>query len=133
MSRLDKDEQYRREGMSRALRIAQEEGVEGLERFLEKRNISKVPVCISQKQLDQVTDQIKTVCCERFQILAMVTLRDEFGFGEKRLLEFMERFQNKAECLGDDFTTWEEQVQILAEEVGIETEFHGDFVKVEVK
>lgn len=33
-----------------------------------------------------------------------------------------ERFDNKAECLAEDYTTWDEQIKIIAEECGIDME-----------
>lgn len=51
MSSLKKDEQLRREGMSYALRVAKENGVEGLENELHRRNASEVPLRITKAQM----------------------------------------------------------------------------------
>ena len=45
-----------------------------------------------------------------------VTMHDEFGFGNKRIKQMFERFDNKAECIAEDYSTWEEQISIIAEE-----------------
>ena len=47
---------------------------------------------------------------------------DEFGFGNKRIKQMFERFDNKAECIAEDYSTWEEQISIIAEECGIDME-----------
>lgn len=36
--------------------------------------------------------------------------------------KFSENVDNKAECLAEDYTTWDEQIKIIAEECGIDME-----------
>ena len=59
MSSLKKDEQLRREGMSYALRVAKENGVEGLENELHRRNASEVPLRITKAQMQQYSESVK--------------------------------------------------------------------------
>lgn len=120
MSSLKKDEQLRREGMSYALSVAKENGVEGLENELHRRNASEVPLRITKAQMQQYSESVKENVVNHILLLSLVTLRDEFEFGAKRLKQFQERFTDKASCIAGDWTTWEEQVKVLAEEVGIE-------------
>ena len=120
MSSLKKDEQLRREGMSYALRVAKENGVEGLENELHRRNASEVPLRITKAQMQQYSESVKENVVNHILLLSLVTLRDEFEFGAKRLKQFQERFTDKASCIAGDWTTWEEQVKVLAEEVDIE-------------
>ena len=120
MSSLKKDEQLRREGMSYALRVAKENGVEGLVNELHRRNASEVPLRITKAQMQQYSESVKENVVNHILLLSLVTLRDEFEFGAKRLKQFQERFTDKASCIAGDWTTWEEQVKVLAEEVGIE-------------
>lgn len=120
MSSLKKDEQLRREGMSYALRVAKKNGVEGLENELHRRNASEVPLRITKAQMQQYSESVKENVVNHILLLSLVTLRDEFEFGAKRLKQFQERFTDKASCIAGDWTTWEEQVKVLAEEVGIE-------------
>ena len=120
MSSLKKDEQLRREGMSYALRVAKKNGVEGLENELHRRNASEVPLRITKAQMQQYSESVKENVVNHILLLSLVTLRDEFEFGARRLKQFQERFTDKASCIAGDWTTWEEQVKVLAEEVGIE-------------
>ena len=48
MAKLSKEEQARREGMSYALRVAREKGIDGLEEELRFRQAYDVPLKISQ-------------------------------------------------------------------------------------
>ena len=115
-----KEEQARLQGMSYALRVAKEKGIDGLEEELKRRQAYNIPIRISNKELQEFTDNAKNMMLDTILILASVTLHDEFGFGHDRLNRFKERFNFKAECIGDDFTDWQDQIDILREECGLE-------------
>lgn len=120
MARIDKEEQARREGMAYAFKIAKERGIDGLEKELRLRNITKLPVAIKEKDVEEWCDGMKNQTVDSVGILAMVSLRD--GFGKKRLLEFREIFNNKTECImNPDWSCWDDQIAILKEECGIDT------------
>ena len=115
-----KEEQARLQGMSYALRVAKEKGIDGLEEELKRRQAYNIPIRISNKELQAFTDNAKNMMLDTILILASVTLHDEFGFGHDRLNRFKERFNFKAECIGEDFTDWQDQIDILKEECGLE-------------
>lgn len=115
-----KEEQARLQGMSYALRVAKEKGIDGLEEELKRRQAYNIPIRISNKELQAFTDNAKNMMLDTILILASVTLHDEFGFGHDRLNRFKERFNFKAECIGDSFTDWQDQIDILKEECGLE-------------
>ena len=115
-----KEELARREGMAYALKVAKEQGIEALEEDLKRRKAYNIPVRIGEKELQAFTDNAKNMMLDTILILASVTLHDEFGFGHDRLNRFKERFNFKAECIGDSFTDWQDQIAILKEECGLE-------------
>lgn len=115
-----KEELARREGMSYALKYAKENGIEALESELKRRGAYNIPIRISDKDLKAFTDNAKMMLLDTVLILASMTLHDEFGFGKERLQRFIKRFNFKAECIGEDYTTWQDQIDILKEECGIE-------------
>ena len=115
-----KEEQARLQGMSYALRVAKEKGIDGLEEELKRRQAYNIPIRISNKELQAFTDNAKNMMLDTILVLASVTLHDEFGFGHDRLNRFKERFNFKAECIGDSFTDWQDQIAILKEECGLE-------------
>ena len=47
-------------------------------------------------------------------------LHDEFGFGGRRCQRFIKRFNTKAECLVDDMASWDDYIQMIRKELGIE-------------
>jgi hypothetical protein len=127
MARLDKEEIARRSGMMYALKIAKEKGIEGLEEEIKFRNISQVPIAISRNKIDECILNIKLNTIDTMLILSASTLRDEFGFVRERLARFIERFNLKTDCLVGDYCTWSDQIQMLADECGIELSIrHND-------
>lgn len=122
MAKLSKEEIARREGMAYALRIAKEKGIEALEEDLKMRNAIDLPCRVSKADLDKFSENVKYNIVFYIKVLMAVTMHDEFGFGNKRIKQMFKRFDLKAECLADDYTTWDEQVSIIAEECGIDME-----------
>lgn len=127
MAKINKEEQWRREGMAYALKVAREKGIEGLEAEIKYRNISLVPIAVSKEKMDECVNNIKMNTIDTMLILSASTLRDEFGFGKERIARFVERFNLKAECLVDGFCTWDDQMTMLAEECGVKLSIrHND-------
>ena len=119
-AKLRKEEQARREGMSYALCIAKEKGVEGLCEDLKMRNAINLPVGLDKRDLLELSQNIMELTVDCMVILMAVTLHDEFDFGQKRCQKAIDRFMKKATCLNEDYTTWHDQINILKEECGIE-------------
>lgn len=128
-----KEEQARLQGMSYALRVAKEKGIDGLEQELKRRQAYNIPIRISNKELQEFTTNAKNMMLDTILILASVTLHDEFGFGHDRLNRFKERFNFKAECIGEDFTDWQDQIAILKEECGLEYSIRFNDKNVKLK
>lgn len=120
MAKINKEEQARREGMSYALRIAKKKGINASEEDLKMRNAIGLPVGVSKKALNEFTENVKLNTIDTMVILMAVTLHDEFGFGQKRCQQAIDRLMLKANCLAEDYTTWQEQIEIMKEECGIE-------------
>ena len=132
MSR-NKEEQARMEGMAQALRIAKERGVEGLEADLKMRNITGLPCAVSRAAMDECIMNIKYNVVDTFTILVAYTLHEKFGFGRERLGRFIEAFNFQAECLDEDYCTWEDQIEILRQECGLELNIRKNDKDVRVK
>ncbi|RGY84003.1 hypothetical protein DXA21_21125 [Parabacteroides distasonis] len=149
MAKLSKEEMARREGMAYALRIAKEKGIDALEEDLKMRNAINLPLRVSKADLDKFSDNVKyntmrnainlplrvsKADLDKFsdnvkyntilyiKILMAVTMHDEFGFGNKRIKQMFKRFDLKAECIAENYSNWEDQVKIIAEECGIDME-----------
>lgn len=116
----DKYMEGRNEGMSFALRIAKEKGIEGLEAEVKMRGITNLPSSVSKKALDECVTNIKNNVIDTFIILLVATLHDEFGFGEKRCQRAISVFNEKADCIGTDYCTWGDYIEVIKEELGLE-------------
>ena len=84
------------------------------------RNAINLPIAYSKQDCDAVVEQIKINVVDTVTIMAAITLRDEFDFGKKRIQQFTDRFNSKTECLLEDYVTWEDNIQILKDECGLD-------------
>ncbi len=110
----------REDGLQLAFSIVKERGIEGLEEEIKFRNATGIHTMLAKKDLEKATKKIKEMTIDTFTILSVATLRDEFEFGKKRLNRFIERMNLKAECLMDNMASWQDFIDTIKEETGIE-------------
>lgn len=122
MGKVDAHAQGRMEGIRFALKIVEEEGVEGLKKEVEFRGYTGLHTALSRKQLDEASEKIKNMTFDTVLAMSLFVLRDEFGFANKRLQRFIDRFVSKAECMVGGLATWKDYLETLKEETGIELE-----------
>ena len=121
MAKQDKLEQARREGMAYALKIAKEKGIDGLEDEVKFRNATFFPVAIKREACDECIEEIKRNVLDIMMVLSVATLRDEIkSFGQVRAQRYIDRLELKAECLTGDYCTWQDHIQMIKDEMGIE-------------
>ena len=114
MGSLKKDEILRREGMSYALRVAKEKGVDGLEEELNRRNATEIPIRMTQAQITEYSQAVKHNVVFYMSVLVRNILLDYFDFDKEQLEKFNELLTSRSECI-----SWQEQMDILNEEVGL--------------
>lgn len=129
----NKEEQARMEGMAQALRIAKTKGIAGLEADLKMRNITGLPCAVSRAAMDECIMNIKYNVIDTFTILVAYTLHEKFGFGKTRLNRFIHDFNFQAECLDEDYCTWEDQIEILRQECGLDLSIRKNDKDVRVR
>ena len=129
----NKEEQARMEGMAQALRIAKTKGIDGLEADLKMRNITGLPCAVSRAAMDECIMNIKYNVVATFTILVAYTLHEKFGFGKTRLNRFIHDFNFQAECLDEDYCTWEDQIEILRQECGLDLSIRKNDKDVRVR
>lgn len=129
----NKEEQARMEGMAQALRIAKTKGIDGLEADLKMRNITGLPCAVSRAAMDECIMNIKYNVIDTFTILVAYTLHEKFGFGKTRLNRFIHDFNFQAECLDEDYFTWEDQIEILRQECGLDLSIRKNDKDVRVR
>lgn len=117
---MNKEEIARREGMAYAFKIAKEKGVDALEEEIKFRNATKIPTSVNRKVCNDVIEKIKNNTIDTVLIMSVAVLHDEFGFGTKRLKQFMDRFNLKTDCLCDGYVTWQDFIDDISANLGLE-------------
>lgn len=120
MSNLKDYNRGRNDGLAMALRIAEEDGIEGPRKEIKFRGVTGIHTTLAKKELDQASKQIKEMTLDTMIVLAVATLHDEFDFGQKRCQRFMDRLELKAGCLIDDLATWPDYIKAIKDEIGLE-------------
>ena len=132
MAKVNKEEQARLEGMAQALRIAKAKGIEGLEADLKMRNITGLPCRVSKTVLGECVMRVENNMIDTFTIMTAYVLHCKFGYGKTRLERFIREFNFQAECLGEDYLTWEDQIEVLKAECGIELDIRRNDKSVKI-
>lgn len=114
-----REEKARREGMSYALRVAKEKGIEALEEDLKLRGAVNLPIPVSKDAFNECIASIRNDTVDLFIVMLASTLHDEFGFGQKRVQRAIDRFNLKCECLADDYFTWNDIKENIQEELNL--------------
>lgn len=103
-----------------AREIVKKDGIDGLEKEIQFRNITGINTALTRKELNIACEKIKNMTLDTMMVIAVATLHDEFGFAGKRCKRFIDRMNLKAECLVDDMATWDEYTEMIKDEIGIE-------------
>ena len=120
MAKIDKKmHEYRMSGAKWMLDFIKENGIEQAEQELKVRGAVFLPMEISTKQLDDMVERVKMNTLDTVLILSTATLRDEFKFGKSRLQRFIDRLNDKADSLMNDYCTWEDNIKMLEDECNI--------------
>lgn len=124
MAKRDDYLRGRNEGMAFALKIAKEGGVEALEKEIRMRNIWGLHVNVPMKDLKDIKDKITLRVVDIVACVALLTLRDEFGFAGQRGRRFLKRFEQKVECIVGDpedgrSVSLEDYLKVVRDEMGI--------------
>lgn len=97
----DKLTEARMAGMNQAYNIAKEYGIEELLKEIKRRNITKVPVHYTKTQMQQLWDNLSKSMYNNMLTVFLYTLNWNFGFGPKRLKEFVRAYQANAQYVVD--------------------------------
>ena len=117
-----RDERNRLEGMNYALRYLEGHkwDAESLREDIKRRGAYRIPIAITKREEEEFANRVKDNAIDTILTMSLMVLLDEFDFTPEQLNQFKARFNKKTECLTDDFTSWDAQLQILAEEAGID-------------
>lgn len=113
MSR-DREFEQRMQGMVYACRLAQEQGIDALAKTVKQRGVTKVDITASDKQLNDMWGALSDNIGQNMMTTAVWVLHDAFGFGQKRLQQFMTEFDKATanlmnlDYMGEHYVTLED-------------------------
>lgn len=120
MSKMTDYQSGREDGLLLDEKIVKEGGLERLQEEIKYRGITGIHTQLAKKEIEKASEVIKMTTIDTILLLALSTVRDEFGFGEKRMQRLINRMEKKATCLIGDMATWEDFRETIKEETGIE-------------
>lgn len=125
MARVDRKlHDARISGAAWILDVVKNQGMDAAEQEIKRRGGAFVPMEINKDALNDFENRVKAQTIDTICLLSAVTLRDEFGFGKERLKRFVERFNEKADCIGSDYVNWTDMIEQMKEECGIDFTIH---------
>lgn len=120
MAKVDREAMARLDGMDYALRRIRSIGIEEFEKELRNRNKSGMSLPLDNKQIQKELQKHQGAVLEFSLVLALATLHDEFGFGEKRAKKFRDLYMTGVDYINQGYAYLEEYKQGIKEQLGIE-------------
>lgn len=115
-----KEDRIYGEGFTRACDIAREKGLEGL--FAEERfrgilaTQFRTQVRLTSTELEQASEDIKTLLMSTMEVAMLSAAHDAFGFGEKRLAKLLREFDKLSSYMANGWIYWLDLVTELKKE-----------------
>ena len=116
--KTDKFYKARMDGLAYALEIVEKGVVEALKKELKVRNAYFIPMEISSKKAEELSEMLAHRILATFVPTVMFSLNQAFGFGRDRLLRWKDAFINLCDMMDavDPFGCQYETVKDYAEE-----------------
>lgn len=131
MGKIDATYRARMDGMSYALRVVEKEGTEALRKEVKFRNANFVPLEINRDRLQEIYTLLAGRIVQTVTVMTLATLRDNNGYGEKRLKDFRKAFEKKCvevdalDINGEHYARISDYAQMLKEECNIDTDLEA--------
>ncbi|MBQ8803454.1 MAG: hypothetical protein IJZ53_07475 [Tyzzerella sp.] len=125
MAKADKDYTVRMQGYVAAYDYAKKNGLEALEKDIRMRGFLRIPINVSQKEVDNFKQFLITNLYNTVLTVVCMTLHDTLGFGKKRLLRFKANFDKLTEGVfdfdyaGQHYVTLEDYAVYLNEKANL--------------
>ena len=116
----------RMQGLDMAYRMLRDAGnTEGADLIGDEiRKRGKLPAAaqlsVTTKELTHGLEPIKWCMYETFMCQALMVLRDQFGFGQKRCMDFIKRWNLKTDCMSEMLVCWQDYIDTIKEELDID-------------
>ena len=127
MAKNKKYDEYNRgrmQGLEMAYRLlrdkGQKEAMEIIREEITRRGQMPVLLPVTTIEIDRGLEALKWCMYETFMCQALMVLRDQFGFGKKRCMDFIIRWNYKTDCLGKGLVDWQDYIDAIKEELDID-------------
>lgn len=119
MNKMREYERGREDGLLLALKITEQDGIDGLRKEVKFRGATGIHTSLACKDLDKASQQIKDITRDCFIILSVAALHDAFGFGETRVQRFINKFNEGADYLDQGLATWQDYIDGIKEQLNL--------------
>lgn len=122
MAKVNKEYQWRMEGMLYAHKIVKEGGIEALDKEIRMRNFLKVDIWAKKEDVENLEFELSTSLYNSMLSTMMFTLHDTFGFAKIRLNRLKEAFDRNVgnifnlDWLGNNYVRFEDYAKYMNEE-----------------
>ena len=120
MAKIDREAMARLDGMDYAVRRIEAIGMDEFKKELHNRNQSGMSLPLDNKQIQKELQKHQSAVLEFSLVLALATLHDEFGFGEKRAKKFRDLYMTGVDYINQGYAYMDEYKQGIKEQLGIE-------------
>lgn len=126
MAKVNKEFQWRMEGMLYALKIVKEKSIEALEREIRIRGILKLDIWTPKDYIETMQKSVsENVYCSMLSTM-LFTIHDIFGFGKERLYRLKKAFDKNVgniydlDWMGEHYVRFEDYAVYLNEHFGFD-------------
>ena len=133
MAKMNKELMARLEGMQYAYDFAKKNGLDALEEEIKFRCNTKLPYTTNRQQVMEFQEMIKQRMLSTVALMSVLILREEFGFGSKRMKRFSDKFKDNTEQLMSGDLTWRDTYEAMVEEVGFGISIEDEVLDMEVE
>lgn len=122
----DKEFEYRMQGMAYARQIALKDGIEGLDKEVKRRNITKIPMSTNQAELKRIWNELCENMYNNITVTFLYCLREEYRFGKKRMKRLTDKYQQvvkdvmDVDYMGEHYVRLDDYAVELREALGVE-------------
>jgi hypothetical protein len=137
MAKIDKEYEARIQGMLYACNLAEKEGIDALKKDIQMRGITRVPIGVTEKELNSLVGTLAENLYTTFLTMTMIALEDAYGFKKTRLMRFKESFDKHTiatynmDWLGKHYISIPEYARFLRDECGIDLD--DNFIEIATK
>ena len=122
MAKISKEEQWRMEGISYAIRFLESgKTLEDLQKDARIRGAYNIPVTVSKRDMHDLSNRITDIVLSRAIDLCCFVLRTEWKFGAIRIKKFMDQMDEAARQINKgDLFDWDDLDYLIEKELGLE-------------